>query len=128
MLETIREYGLEQLTESGEVAALRDAHLAWAVTFAERTSPTVHGPGSAPWLRLLDVDHDNLRAALAWALERKNAEAALRLGGALRDFWYLRGHNAEGRRWLEAGLAIGADAPAAVRARALLGVGWLANF
>jgi predicted ATPase/DNA-binding CsgD family transcriptional regulator len=127
MLETVREFGLEQLHECDEVVAARDAHLAWAVSFVERTCPLTHGPERTIWLPLVDVEHDNLRAALAWSLEQEHGEAALRIAGALRDYWYLRGHVGEGKRWLEAALAISAAAPADCRAKALFALGWFAN-
>jgi predicted ATPase/DNA-binding CsgD family transcriptional regulator len=124
MLETVREFGLEQLQAHGEVDTARDAHLAWFVTLVERLCPPIHGPERATWLDQLEPEHDNLRAALAWSLKRGHGEAALRLSGALRDFWYLRGHLIEGRRWLEAAVAIGTDASVQHRARALFGLGW----
>ena len=127
MLETVREYALEQLAHSGEIATMQSAHRDWFVAFVERTCPATHGPGAATWLARVEPEHDNLRAALAWSLTQQDGEAALRLSGALRSFWYLRGHLGEGRRWLEASLAIGADAPAAQRARALLVLGWFTD-
>ncbi|MBW3634088.1 MAG: tetratricopeptide repeat protein, partial [Chloroflexi bacterium] len=127
MLETIREYGLEQLVHRGEDVAMRDTHRDWVLAFVKRTIPATLGPGAATWLGRLEPEHDNLRAALAWALARRDGEAAFRLSGTLLSFWYMRGHIGEGRRWLEASLAIGADVPAAHRARALLGLGWFAN-
>jgi predicted ATPase/DNA-binding CsgD family transcriptional regulator len=129
MLETIREYGLERLEESGEADATRRRHAAWALAFAVRAEPELYGgPHQARWLDRLETEHDNLRAALAWAEHAGDAEAALRLAGALFWFWYVRGHLTEGRRWLERALALGDDAPAAARARALLGCGMLAHY
>jgi predicted ATPase/DNA-binding CsgD family transcriptional regulator len=127
MLETVREYALEQLALRGGVAAMHSTHRDWFVAFVERTCRPTDGPRAANWLDRLDPEHDNLRAALAWAVAQRDDEAALRLSGSLGGFWCLRGHIGEGRRWLEASLAIGADAPAAHRARALLGLGWFAN-
>jgi tetratricopeptide (TPR) repeat protein len=73
------------------------------------------------WMRRVDPEYDNLRAAFAWAGTRDDTgEAALRLAGALRPYWALRGHLGEGEAWLDAALARGSAAPAAVRARALL--------
>ncbi len=127
MLETVREFGLEQLAISGEDAEMRDAHLRWFLTLAERACPHTHGPGAATWLDHLQPEHDNLRAALTWSLSQRNADAALRLSGALLDFWYLRGYISEGRRWLDASFAIGHEAPAGQRARALFGLGEFAS-
>jgi predicted ATPase/DNA-binding CsgD family transcriptional regulator len=128
MLETVREFAMERLAASGAEVVIRDAHLAWFVAFAERAKATVHGPRAAARIGRLNAEHANLRAALEWSVEQGHGEAALRLGGALQDFWYLGGHLREGRRWLEAAVAIGAGAPPHRRARALLGLGWLAHF
>ena len=128
MLEPVREFALERLAASGEEAAVRDAHLAWAAAFVRRTCPPIHGPVVSEPLDRLEPDHDNLRAALAWAVERGDGATALWMSGALRDFWYLRGHQAEGRRWLDAALGTAAgEAPTADRAQALLALGELAN-
>ncbi len=128
MLETIREYGLEQLTASGEAAAIQRRHTAWYLALAERAAPELYGgPNQLPWLNRLEAEHDNLRSALRWALASHPA-TALRLGGSLFWFWYVRGHLSEGRRWLEQALARGSDAPPAVRGRALLGTGMLAHW
>ncbi len=129
MLETIREYGLERLGATGEEAATQERLAAWGVALAERAEPALflrsdHGR----WANRLTTEHDNLRAALAWAEETGAAETDLRLAGGLWWFWYLRGHWSEGRRWLERALARNVGAPAAARARALVGVGTLAHF
>jgi predicted ATPase/DNA-binding CsgD family transcriptional regulator len=127
MLETVREFGVEQLNACGEESMLRDAHLAWALACVEQVCPAIYVHRTAAELDRLEPEHDNLRAALTWALERRDAEAALRISGALRDFWYLRGYIREGHRWLGAGLAIGDEVPPAHRARALLALGEFAN-
>jgi tetratricopeptide (TPR) repeat protein len=67
-----------------------------------------------------------MKAALSWALERKEVELALRLGGALWWFWWVRGYRSEGRRWLEEALAIDGQGSPEVRAMALAGSGMLA--
>ncbi len=119
MLETVREYALEQLAERGEADALRCRHAGYYADLAAETEPKLYGPEQAAWLERLEREHDNLRAALAWLLDRGEAEAALRLVGNLRNFWIVRDHLAEGQRWAEAALAAGPDAPAMTRARAL---------
>jgi non-specific serine/threonine protein kinase len=131
MLETIREYGLERLEARGEVEPARRAHAAYFLAFAEHAARGVlTAAEQSAWLDRLERDHDNLRSSLAWFLDADDAEAALRLAGALSFFWYYRGHLAEGRRALESALAAGAPdarvAPA-VRAWALTGSGLLAN-
>ena len=78
------------------------------------------------WLERLEVEHDNMRAALARSIERGEAELGLRLAGALRWFWHGHGHYGEGRRWLEEALSRDSRASVAARVKALSAVGWLA--
>jgi predicted ATPase/DNA-binding SARP family transcriptional activator len=100
MLETIREYALEQLAAHGEAEAAARRHAEWCVALAEEAEPELRGAGQAACLERLESEHDNLRAALA-ALEQHEPELALRLAGSLWRFWYVRGYFSEGRRWLE---------------------------
>ncbi|MGH3144565.1 MAG: ATP-binding protein, partial [Rubrobacter sp.] len=125
MLETIREYARERLEESGEAEELRGLHAGYFLALAEEADPAVEGAQQGTWLERLEEEHDNLRAVLSRALEAEDSEAALRMGAALGEFWYLRGHYGEGRRWLEAALAKTDRAPPA-RARALHRASWLA--
>jgi predicted ATPase/DNA-binding XRE family transcriptional regulator len=126
MLETIREYGRERLAAAGEEEAVRDRHLAWYVDLAERAEPELTRADQERWIRRLDTEHDNLRAALGWALERQHGDPAQRLAGALHRFWILRGHFDEGRRWLEKALLLEAGVPPTTKARALLGMAHIA--
>ena len=119
MLETIREYAAEQLEASGERETMRRHHASFFLTLAERAEREVDGPRQASWLEQLEVEHDNLRSALQWALDRGKAETALRLATALDTFWMVRTHWSEGRRWLEEALEVGILGPPALRARAL---------
>jgi predicted ATPase len=128
MLETIREFALEQLAAAGEEPELRRRHAAWCLGLAERAEPELTGLEQARWLARLDAEHGNLRAALGWAIARRDAETALRLGGALHRYWSYRGHYAEGRGWLEQALALGDKVPAAVQAKALLGTAVMTHF
>jgi len=126
-LATIREYAWERLGAHGEVAALRRRHAAYFLALAEETEPTLWGgPGQRVGLARLADEHDNLRAALAWALESGDAATALRLTGALGWFWFIHGHWSEGRRWTERALAAGADLEASLRAPALNHLGGFA--
>ena len=130
-LETLREYAQARLAERGEgTDELRTRHLQYQVSLAEQAEPQLRGPESLVWLDRLDRDHDNVRAALAWAEERGGAalEDGFRVAGAIWLFWLIRGHVAEGRRWLEGLLAVRAPASPGLRARAkvLNGAGALA--
>ncbi|MDP9371880.1 MAG: protein kinase, partial [Chloroflexota bacterium] len=99
MLETIREFGLEHLAASGEETAVRQAHAAYVLALVERAEPALTGPEQGIWFDRLEIEHDNLRAALAWTLDRRAADVALRLGAAPWRFWSARGYLAEGRGW-----------------------------
>ncbi len=105
MLETIREYALERLAASAEAEMVRQAHAAYFVTWIESVEPKLYGEGEIDWFARVEVEHDNLRAALAWEEAERDQETALRLAAAMRRFWYVRGYWSEGRRWLESILA-----------------------
>lgn len=106
MLETIRDYALESLYASGEAAATTRAHAEYFLTLAEgadrdlRDQAFTH-TAQSEWLNRLEKDHDNFRAVLRWATRESRAEIGLRLAGSLERFWVVRGHHAEGRRWLQ---------------------------
>jgi ATP/maltotriose-dependent transcriptional regulator MalT len=123
MLETIREYALERLAESGEEETVREAHANYYLALAEEAEPMLTMAEQGEWLEKLEAEHGNLRAALSWSLER--GETGLRLAGALWRFWYLRGHLSEGRRWLEEMLAV-SGGEMSLRAKVLGGAGHLA--
>ena len=121
MLETIREYGLERLSDSGEERAIRRRHAEHWIEVAEQASEALAGPEQATWTRRLEDNHDNFRSALGWALESGEAELGLRLGAALQDFWRVGSHGREGVRWLGELLALPrAAGRTLVRARALI--------
>jgi predicted ATPase len=128
MLETIREYALEQLEASGEAEAIRRRHAVFLVAVAEAADRRLQGPEQVGALDELETEHDNLRAALEWSgSPAGDPTLGLRLAGALAWFWFQRGHASEGRRRLDAALrAPGAAARTAERARALYGVAPLA--
>jgi ATP/maltotriose-dependent transcriptional regulator MalT len=129
MLETIREYGLEVLASWGEAQATHQAHAAYYLALAEQAEPELTGPQQLSWFERLEQEHDNLRAALSWLLgqvpDGQSKEFALRLGGALRQFWRIRGHVSEGRRWLERALDESRGVKSTVRAKALTSAGHL---
>ncbi len=126
LLETVRQYGRERLT-AGEAKSARDRHLAWCMALAEEAEPRLRGAEQGRWLALFEAEHDNLRAALAWARERGWGEMGLRLVGAMWRFWSIRGYFGEGRAWLEEALAGGNGGSSAARARALNAAGDLAG-
>jgi non-specific serine/threonine protein kinase len=129
MLETVREFGLERLAESGELAAAREAHAAWCLTLAEEAEPHLNGSEQVIWLDRLEIEHDNMRAALGWLREQEDADHGLRLATALLRFWDTRDYPAEGRSHLHAFLALAGDsAPAAIRAKALDAASELASW
>ncbi|GAC1633155.1 MAG: BTAD domain-containing putative transcriptional regulator [Chloroflexota bacterium] len=128
MLETIREYAKEKLGARGEAADVRQRHAAYFLALAEQAHPvTWGGPDQRVWLARLELEHDNLRAALAWAEEAGEATLRLRLAGALGQFWFIHGHATEGRRQLERALAANPEAEDFPRARALRALGGLAR-
>jgi predicted ATPase/transcriptional regulator with XRE-family HTH domain len=126
LLETVRQYAAEQLAEAGEAPAVRDRHLAWCVALAEEAAPHLSRSAQGVWLRRLELEHDNLRAALIWARDQAEGERGLRLAVALSRFWYMRGYLREGRGWLEEILAGKGVLPADLRATALKEAGNLA--
>jgi len=119
LLETIREYAVSQLKESGEESVLRDRHLGFFLALAETAGPhLIEEEEEVNWLVRLESEHENLLAALTWCERVKDGgEAALRLAGALGQFWHTRGHVGLGRKVLERALERG-GAPAGTVARA----------
>ncbi|MFN8677968.1 MAG: LuxR C-terminal-related transcriptional regulator [Thermomicrobiales bacterium] len=97
MLETIREYGLEQLAAAGEEDAARDVQVAWCIGFAEDAGSRLAGPDHLLWWHRLEAEVANIRQAHAWLFLRQDAERALRLGSALGWFWAVAGYYGEGR-------------------------------
>jgi predicted ATPase/class 3 adenylate cyclase len=122
-LETVRQYALEKLLESGEASALRDKHLEWFLKLVEEAETKMYGPEQYAWINRLEADHDNLRSALEWSQKSEGELASgLRLAGALSVFWSIRGYFSEGRQRLSSLLAHpAAQEPTAARARGLLG-------
>jgi predicted ATPase/DNA-binding CsgD family transcriptional regulator len=129
MMETLREYALERLAACGELERTRDAHAAYYLALAEQAEQGLLDTRRRRWLERLEREQANLRAALEWLLERQGIEAALRLAGALRQFWFLRGYLSEGRNFVEQAVAAsredGMSVSAQVRAKALYAAGWL---
>ncbi|MBV9231360.1 MAG: tetratricopeptide repeat protein [Chloroflexi bacterium] len=129
LLETLREYGLECLTRSGERAIIRQAHAFYYLTLAQEAKPKFIGATETLWLDRLERERENLRAAMHWSLEQgesgQSMEMALQLGHALEQFWMTRGPYSEGRTFLEKALAASEGVALSVRAHALIAA---ANF
>ena len=125
MLETVREFALDELARSGEEDAVRRAHADYFRALAERAEPELRGSGQVAWIARLETELPNLRAVLDWSLAGGDVETGLRLAGALYWFWFLRNHVAEGRTWFERARAAGRE-PAAAAGNAALGAGMLA--
>jgi predicted ATPase len=138
MLETIREYGLESLESCGELEASRAVHAEYYLALAEEAEPQLRGAEQARWVIQLEREQENLRAVLSFLLERARTQAglqkgerqielALRMCVALSRFWHDRGYGREGLSFLMQALAERAGVGAALRARALYEVVYLAD-
>jgi predicted ATPase/DNA-binding CsgD family transcriptional regulator len=127
MLETIREFALEQVTAAAELNATQQRHAAYFADLAEQAAPPrLDGPDGPALLVRLEREHDNLRAALSWLIEYGGAEQSLRMAGALWGFWEVHGNFSEATAWLEIAMAQDqAWVSAQTRARALLGAATL---
>ncbi len=125
LLESIREYARDRLSESGGQSLLEDRHLRYFARLAVEAMTGLRGPEQKEWFERLDPDHDNFRAAL-----RRGAgtERGLELAGSHWWYWYYRGHLTEGRSWLTSVLDQNPDGRPELRARALNGAGVLAEY
>ncbi|HLZ29428.1 MAG TPA: tetratricopeptide repeat protein [Chloroflexota bacterium] len=128
LLETVQQYAVARLWEAGETHTAGAQHLDWFLDLAERAEPEQRSAEQTLWLDRLEMEHENLTAALEFSrTESDGAEAGLRLAAALRWFWFARGHPSEGLLWLKRGLT-GANAiTPAVRAKGLDAAGALCH-
>jgi predicted ATPase/DNA-binding SARP family transcriptional activator/Tfp pilus assembly protein PilF len=126
LLETVRQYAREKLAEAHEERSIRARHLDFYVTLMAQAWDAIGGEDEAVWLERLEREHDNLRAAMQWALETERVEAALRLAKTLWVFWDVRGYRSEGRAWLKRVLAKAQGLRTELYARVLTGAGRLA--
>ena len=101
MLQLIREFAVEHLADSDEAAIVARRHAEWVLALAESARQPLEGGAGVEWLDRLTVEHDNVRAALRWAVDNDEREAGLRIASAIWRFWQQRGHFREGRRWFE---------------------------
>ena len=131
--ELVRQYAEAQLASDPQVNKMaHERHYAFYLALAEAAEHELKGRNQLEWLGRLEQEHDNLRAALVWALKSDDfvcgdGELVLRLAAALRWFWRMRGHFHEGRDWFKAALQCSPDSRTAARASALLGVSLLEN-
>src|SRR5437667_3772932 len=137
MLQTLREFGLEQMARNDELEATGQAHAESYLRLAEGAQPSLMATGQGRWMAHLEQEHENLRAALFWLLEQarigseqstQQAECALRLCTALSWFWSIRGYIREGQNFLEQALAVRESVSAALRAKASYAAAELAFF
>ena len=148
LLETVRQYSRDKLLESGEASTIRDRHLEWYLELAELWGPGILGPDQVEFLDRLETEYDNMRSALEWSQgsggesgsgdsgkslsdsHSPSSERGLQLAAALGWFWWARGYNSEGQKWLEEALSAGTKSAEtkSARAKALYFAGWLLNF
>lgn len=122
MLEVIREFAFEVLEETGELAEVQREHANYFLVLAEEAEALLHGEQSGRWMRKLELEHGNLRAALRWALEH-DGQVAARIASALRFFWSSHGHLSEGLSWSRAALRMTENTISSGRAKLLLSNG-----
>jgi predicted ATPase/Tfp pilus assembly protein PilF len=127
MLETIFEYAREKLLARPDAAELLAQHAAYYLALVEAAEPNLRGPDALAWLNQLEAENDNLRAALAWAIDAAQAEIALRTSSALWHYWWLHSRLSEGAQWLKTALDLPqtAQVSAAVHGKALNALGVL---
>lgn len=128
MLETIKEYGLEQLLATGEAETVKGLHSEYFLQMAEMAESELLGKTQQDWLERLDAEHDNMRAALNWTQGSGDTETGLRIAGALWRYWLIRTHWSEGRERLTRLLQSDGDcADPDARVKALTGLATLAQ-
>jgi len=129
MLDTVREYALERLEMSGEEDAIQRTHAAFYLGLLEAAQDRLHGPDGPATLDRLEAEHDNLRAALTWAIEEGKVEIALKLAHACWRFWWMHSHLDQGRLWLERALAMPdlGETASNLRPRVLVDAGYFAR-
>ena len=132
MLETVREFAAELLDQAAQGPEVREAHARYFLDLAGTAGAGLRTADQASWLRRLEADHENLRAAFGWALEHDEAEAVAESGWALWIFWWIRSHLDEGLRWMNATLQHAERLSRSARARASAVAGvmhfWRADF
>ena len=128
MLETVREFARDALLHQHDAATVHGRHRDWYLRLAESLAPLLTGVQQEDAVAVFVLEHANLRAALAWSMERGHVMESLHLGASLWRFWLIRGHLGEGSEWLDRILAM--ETPGsqmAARATVLIGAGHLAQ-
>ncbi len=126
LLETLKEYALQRLSDRGDLATFRQRHAEHFLRLAERAGAALRGPNQRYWVAELEGEHGNLRAAIEWFIENGQGESVTRLAGSIYAFWDVNGHYGEGRRWLTRALASPEGVAQGARVRALMGSATLA--
>ena len=119
MLATVREYALETLTARGRLDDMRTMHAEYYLELTRQAESGLEGEEQAAWLDRLELDLDNIRAALGFSLESDRVELGLGIASSLTRFWRAHAYVGEARRWLEIGLSRGDGLPHGARADAL---------
>ncbi|HET8629552.1 MAG TPA: tetratricopeptide repeat protein, partial [Thermomicrobiales bacterium] len=127
MLEMLREFGVEELRAHGEEDDARRRHADHYATLTADLDTHLTGDAQQHWLAVLEMEHDNLRAAFDFALAHGDVATAQRMGAMMWRFWSLRGHIAEGRSWLARALEAGEDGEPGILARVHYAAGMLAE-
>jgi len=101
MLVTIQEFAWERLREMGDETTIRNRHLTYFLDLAQQANKELRGPNQLEWLHHLEIERDNLRAALDSAIETRQTEIAIKMVRSLHWYWFARGDHTEGRQWLD---------------------------
>ncbi len=125
-LETLRQDALERLAVRAEAERTHKRHAGYFLALAEQADREWTAPGDAASMEALELEHHNVRAALAWLIESGDIESAWRLGGAIWHVWFNRGHLLEARAWLDRCLSLPGDQQSRLRMKMLLGGGFTA--
>lgn len=127
MLDTVHTFAQRLLRRSGEEDLWRDRHAKWMAIWVEEGEQNHCTSLQSAWFSSLEREHDSIRVALHWALQRNNGPIATRLGAAMWPFWWSNGHVSEGRSWLLRILNAPGRSPRIARAKMLLGTSWIAS-
>lgn len=126
LLDSLRIFGLDQLNSSGDLTPMRESHTFYYLGVAQEAAARLRSYEQELWLHRLELEHDNMRAALEWSIGAGDYETAAGIAGSLYPFWDLHGHYGEGRRWLRQILQSGKAISSQARIKVLLGDATLA--